>query len=228
MTRAPGTEVHRAVDRYQTNQPGIRSWHCFAAGGHYDEANVSFGPLIGLDEHLVEAGAGFAAHAHRGVVIATWVLEGVLRHEDGGGAVTLVEPGTMLCQITGAGVWHAELNASDVEPLRFLQLSLLDDAVRPAAVTVGRPPVHARLGMASVHTDGVLLTEGRTHLFVTRGRYQVDPRASLAEGDSLRTDRPLTIDGSGQLLVCSLIPQRMALVDPGRARPAGRWLRRRS
>jgi Pirin len=195
VTKAPGTEVRRGGDRYETTHPGIRSRHCFSASGHYDEANVSFGPLIGVDEHLVEPGAGFPPHAHRGVVIASWVLEGVLRHEDAAGAVTLVEPGTMLCQVTGAGIRHAESNASDVEPLRFVQLSLLDDAGRPAEVTRGRPPVHARLGLVSVHTDGVLLTEGRIHLFVARGRYQVDPRASLGEGDSLRTDRPLTIDG---------------------------------
>jgi quercetin dioxygenase-like cupin family protein len=228
VTKTPGTEVRRAADRYETSQPGIRSWHCFAAGGHYDEANISFGPLIGVDEHRVQPGAGFPAHRHRGVVIVSWVLAGVLRHEDETGAVTLVEPGTVFCQVTGAGVRHAESNASDVEPLRFLQLTLLDDAGRPAEVTLGSPPAHARLALLSVHTDGVLLTEGRTHLFVTGGRYQVDPRASLVEGDSLRTDRPLTIHGSGELLVCSLIPPPKPLLHPGTPRPARGWFRRRS
>jgi Pirin len=228
VTKQTGTEVRRAADRYQTSQPGIRSRHCFAASGHYDETNLAFGPLIGLDEHLVEPGAGFAAHAHRGVVIVTRVLEGVLRHEDEGGAVTLVRPETMLCQVAGAGIRHAEWNASDAEPLRFLQLTLLDDAGRRAAVTLGRPPVHARLALVSVHTDGVLLTEGRTHLFTISGHYQVDPRASLLEGDSVRTDRPLTIDGSGELLVCSLVPPLKPRVHPRSARRARGWLRRRS
>jgi uncharacterized RmlC-like cupin family protein len=228
VTKTTGTEVRRAADRYETSQPGIRSRHCFAAAGHYDEANLAFGPLIGLDEHLVEPGAGFGAHAHRGVVIVSWVLEGVLRHEDHAGTATLVRPGMMLCQVTGAGIRHAEWNASADEPLRFLQLTLLDDAGRPAAVTLGRPPLHARLALVSVHTDGVLLTEGRTHLFAIRGRYQVDPRASLAEGDSVRTDRPLTIDGTGELLVCSLVPPRKPLVESSSARPGRGWLRRRS
>ena len=228
MTKAPGTEVRRAVDRYESGQPGIRSWHCFSAGGHYDAANICFGPLIGVDEHRVEPGAGFGSHAHRGVVIVSWVLEGVLRHEDGSGAMTLVEPGVVLCQVTGGGVTHAESNASDVEPLRFLQLTLLDEAARHAEVTLCRPPAHVRLGMVSVHSEGVLLTEGRTHLFVASGRYQVDPRATLAEGDSLRTDRPLTVEGSGQLLVCNLLPPPKPPVDPGTARAAGGWFRRRS
>lgn len=131
--------IVRAGDRYVTNQPGIRSWHAFSAGGHYDPANLSFGPVIGCDEHLVEPGYGFDWHAHRGVVIVSWVLSGTLRHEDDGGAELVVPAGELLVQSTGDGIRHRETNASDAVTLCFVQLTLLLDTEPTVELTV--PPV---------------------------------------------------------------------------------------
>ena len=120
------TSILRAADRFETTQPGSSTWHAVSAGSHYEPGNVSHGPVIGCDEHLVDPDAGFDWHAHRGVVIISWVLGGTLRHEDDGGGLLLVGPGESLVQSTGDGIRHRETNASAM-PLRFVQTTLLLD-----------------------------------------------------------------------------------------------------
>jgi len=114
-------------ERGRSSQPGIESWHCFSSGPYYDPARIAWGPVIGLDEHLVAPGAGFDWHAHRGVYIASWVLNGALWHEDSGGGSSLVTPGELFVQSTGSGIRHREWNASD-EPLRFVQITIMAEA----------------------------------------------------------------------------------------------------
>jgi redox-sensitive bicupin YhaK (pirin superfamily) len=116
--------VRQANQRGHTTQPGIESWHSFSAGPHYDRANVSFGALVGVDEHLVEPGAGFDWHTHNGVRIVSYVLAGTLRHEDMA-SVTDVGTGEVLTQEATSATRHAERNASRTEPLRFVQMTVL-------------------------------------------------------------------------------------------------------
>jgi redox-sensitive bicupin YhaK (pirin superfamily) len=129
----------RRPDAFRTDQPGIVSHHVFSAGPHYDPDNLSFGPVIACDLHEVDPGAGFDWHAHRGVVIVSWVLSGTLRHEDSSGDIRLVQPGRVLVQSTGDGVRHTETNASSTDPLRFVQTTLLADS--EASVGLVEPPV---------------------------------------------------------------------------------------
>ena len=97
------TRIVRAGERYYGSQEGVESWHCFATGPHYEPANLSYGALIGFDEHHVQPGSGFAWHGHRGVEIVSWVIAGTLHHEDSNGRVRIVEPGDVLRQSTGVG-----------------------------------------------------------------------------------------------------------------------------
>ncbi|HVU92949.1 MAG TPA: pirin family protein [Jatrophihabitans sp.] len=121
-------------ERGRSSGPGIESWHSFSSGPYYDPSRISFGPVIGVDEHLVAPGAGFDWHAHRGVHIASWVLSGALRHEDSAGAVRVVRPGELFVQSTGTGMRHREWNASADEPLRFVQITVLGDGEPGRAV----------------------------------------------------------------------------------------------
>ena len=116
-----------ADGRGRSSQPGIESWHSFSSGPYYDPERIAMGRLVGVDEHLVQPGAGFDWHAHRGVHTASWVLAGRLWHEDSGGSAQLVSPGALFVQSTGTGIRHREWNASD-ESLRFVQITILADA----------------------------------------------------------------------------------------------------
>ncbi len=173
--------VLRSGQRYRTEIDGITSLHCFSAGAHYDPDNTSFGALIGVDEHTVEPGAGFAEHVHRGVEIAGWVLDGELRHRSAG-VDEVVLPGRLLRQSAADGLRHEETN-DGVATLRFVQTTWLADT--PAELTVVR---------------GTARTAGPAHLFVTRGRFSAAAR-DLEAGDSLRADQPMQIAGDGEALL---------------------------
>ena len=86
--------------------------------------NIGFGPLIAINEERVAPGAGYDEHHHADVEIVTWVLEGVLAHEDSTGQRGRGRPGTAQRLSAGTGVQHAERNASRTEPLRFVQMML--------------------------------------------------------------------------------------------------------
>jgi hypothetical protein len=198
------TTVHRAADRFLAEQPGIRSLHSFSAGAHYDPENVGFAALIGVDEHELDPGAGFDMHAHRGVAIVTWVVEGALRHEDSTGAVQVIEPGVAAVQVAGRGVRHIEGNASDTQPLRFVQTTLLCDDDEPQ-YRLADAPVLVGSGLFAVHRRGPLLLEAaRMHLFVASGEFTVE-RTVLSAGDSMRAMKETPrFDGEGELLVVLL------------------------
>lgn len=202
--------VLRGADRYVDELPGVRSLHCFSAGAHYDANNVSFGALIGVDEHLLEPGAGFDRHVHRGVAIVTWVLDGAVRHEDSTGAVHVVRPGTAAVQVAGRGIEHVEMNASTSEPARFVQTTVLCDEDEPS-YRLAEPPVLFGGALFDVLVAGPLLLESaKTHLFVADGSFGYG-RDGLGAGDSLRIEAPAQVgldtpmvEGAGHLLVTLL------------------------
>lgn len=173
--------LRSAADRYVSEYDGIVSRHCFAAGAHYDATNLSFGPVLAVDEHVLAPGAGFPEHAHRNVIIASWVLAGALLHE-GGGARRLVGPGELFVQDASAGIRHVEANASDAKPLRFVQTTwMAGSQARPEVVT------------------GDVEFAGPVHLYVARGAFTAAAQ-SLRPGDSLRADEPVVVTGRGELL----------------------------
>jgi quercetin 2,3-dioxygenase len=193
--------IVRADERYRSVQDGIETWHCFAASGHYDAENVSWGALIGCDEHIVAPGGGFDWHPHRGVDIVSWVLSGRLRHEDAQGA-RLVGPGQVLWQATGSGIRHRETNASAARALRVIQMTLLASDAAPA-VRLGEPPLSVGASRFDVWTSTCSIVAPRWHVLVGRGRWQLRNLA-LSEGDSVRGTDRLSVAGSGELLVWSL------------------------
>lgn len=204
-------DIRRAGDRYVTEQPGITTWHCFSSGAHYDPHNVSFGPLVALDEHHVAPGAGFDRHRHRGVELVSWVLAGELRHTDGAGRVHVVRPDTLQYQHTGDGIEHSEMNASSLRPLRFLQLWLVAAEAGPPRyelVHVRRQGCALRVaGEASLRVirlagERTLAAAPLTHLFVARGSVRVGGFDVLAAGDAVRArGQVLPLHGTAELFV---------------------------
>jgi hypothetical protein len=187
------------MQRAVSEQTGIRSWHCFSAGADYDADNLAFGPVIGVDEHLVDPGAGFAEHAHRGVQIITWVLDGQLGHRDDEGAVVL-RHGEVLVQLAGAGVRHVEWNASRTDPVRFVQTTLLGADAAPRWF-LGAAPVRDTVAAFEVVTSLAWLDGALVHAFVASGSFDVNGQR-LSAGDSVRARaESLVIDGAGELLV---------------------------
>ncbi|MCW2831433.1 MAG: pirin family protein, partial [Aeromicrobium sp.] len=86
-----------------------------------------FGALMAINCEFVEPGGGYAEHDHADVEIVTWVLEGVLQHQDSTGQSGDIRPGTVQRLSAGSGVRHAERNGSDAERLVFVQMMLRSD-----------------------------------------------------------------------------------------------------
>ncbi|HKC27422.1 MAG TPA: pirin family protein [Jatrophihabitans sp.] len=198
------TVIRRASERYVTTQPGITTWSCFSSGPNFDPDNVSFGRLITCDEHLVAPGAGFESHAHARVELVSWVLDGTLEHRDEAGRRQLIIAGAAQYQLTGTGIRHAELNASSLEPLHFVQLGLLTDEELPA-YDVAAPPLTLTAGRFDVlrRCRSTRIVAPLVHLFVAIGNFHVAGH-DLVSGDSVRATDAVEIDGDGELLVVTV------------------------
>jgi quercetin 2,3-dioxygenase len=108
---ARSVSVLEAADRFVSIADGVQTRHCFSFGEHYDPANTSYGPLVAFNDTVLEPGAGFASHRHVGVEIVTWVLDGMLHHEDSTGHRGDILPGVVQRLSAGAGVVHTESSA---------------------------------------------------------------------------------------------------------------------
>jgi redox-sensitive bicupin YhaK (pirin superfamily) len=173
-----------------THRPGSVSRYSFSFGHHYDATNVSFGPVVAVNDELLEPGAGFEEHRHAGLVIVTYVVAGSLEHQ--GISSRIVEAGQVAVLRTGAGVVHAERNAGASE-LRFVQTWLTTgaDEVSYDVLDAGDLAGVVRVGEARV-LAGTLsagsAVELTGHLFVARGSLE-----GLDEGDSLRTTTQVSL-----------------------------------
>jgi redox-sensitive bicupin YhaK (pirin superfamily) len=152
---AASVDILRAVDRFVTAAEGVETHHCFSFGEHYDPANTSFGQLVAFNDIALRPGAGFPVHRHVGVEIVSWVLAGIVHHEDSTGHRGDIEPGVVQRLRAGAGVEHTETageSAATAEPssagTRLLQMWLRADepegqpdyaqrVVDPAALATG-------------------------------------------------------------------------------------------
>jgi len=194
--------IRRAGDRFRTVRDGVETWHCFSAGAHYDPDNVAHGALVAVDEHVIAPGSGFDWHSHRGVAIVSWVVSGRLRHEDDAGRVRGVGPGEVLVQRTASGIRHCEVNASAREPLRLVQMTLLDTADRPSLATQSIP-LEIDGARFDVWRSGVTLDAKRWHAHVTEGDWRMGAEL-ITPGDSVRGSGRLDMIGAGELLVWTL------------------------
>ena len=192
-------EVRRAADRFTTARDGSVTRYCFSFGHHYDPANVSFGPVVAVNDETVFPGGGFAPHRHAGVVIVTYVVRGSLAHQ--GISAAEVGAGSVAVLRCGAGVEHAEVNAGS-EELRFVQtwLTAADDEVSYAVV---EGPV--AVGAAVVRAGRLPGGAFAGHLFVATGSVRVGIQL-LHEGDSARATSPvvMTPDEGAELVLVEL------------------------
>jgi redox-sensitive bicupin YhaK (pirin superfamily) len=77
------------------------------------------------DDRLVP-GAVWPMHPHRDVEGLTYVVEGTFGHQDNvGGAYGPLPAGSVQRMTLGSGAYHSELNASEDEPMRFIQIWIL-------------------------------------------------------------------------------------------------------
>src|SRR4051794_39019517 len=114
--------VQRADDRFVTKIDWLDSKHSFNFGGHYREGDNGHGLLLVKNDAIVAPGPGFGTPGHRDMEIVTWVLSGNLEHQDPAGNHGVLYPGLAQRMSAGHGIRHSEMNASDSEPVHFVQM----------------------------------------------------------------------------------------------------------
>jgi redox-sensitive bicupin YhaK (pirin superfamily) len=224
-------DVRPAAARFVTATDWLESRHSFSYGAHYDPANVGFGLLLAHNDDVLQPGAGFSPHPHRGVDIVTWVVAGALSHADDTGREGVVTPGVVQVLSAGRGVRHSEVNAGD-GVARYVQMWVSSDdegeprysnAAAPAGVggfnvvaAGGSDDAPLRLRQPAAKLLAATLAHGRetslpaarfVHLFVAAGAVLLDGVPLLA-GDAARvTDGgspPVTATDDAQLLAWAM------------------------
>ncbi len=99
----------------------------FSFGNYYNPDMVQFGMLRVLNDDTIAAGMGFGTHPHDNMEIITIPLQGGLTHRDSMGNQATVSFGEVQVMSAGTGIQHSEMNASQTEAARTLQLWIFPD-----------------------------------------------------------------------------------------------------
>lgn len=117
--------IHKAETRGYANHGWLKSYHTFSFAGYHHPERVHFGMLRVLNDDFVDAGMGFGKHPHDNMEIISIPMSGALHHQDSTGRDKIIQTGDVQIMSAGTGIYHSEFNASQQEPVAFLQIWIL-------------------------------------------------------------------------------------------------------
>jgi redox-sensitive bicupin YhaK (pirin superfamily) len=114
--------IRRSEERGQVDFGWLKSKHSFSFGEYHDPKHMGVSVLRVINDDMVMPDQGFGTHGHRDMEIISYVIEGALKHEDSTGNKYTVPAGDVQRMSAGSGVKHSEFNASNTDPVKFLQI----------------------------------------------------------------------------------------------------------
>lgn len=127
-------------------------------------------PFLMLDHAAVEKGSGFPDHPHRGQSTVTYVLSGMMQHEDFIGNSGRLEPGDVQWMTAGRGIVHSEMPLHEETDEDAVALQLWVDL--PADKKMIEPSYQEKKAkdIDTIHPkDGVEITVISGESFGTKG-----------------------------------------------------------
>ncbi|MEM8766646.1 MAG: pirin family protein [Pseudomonadota bacterium] len=227
--------IRRSESRGRASFGWLDSRHSFSFGRYYDPEHMGFGPLRVINEDRVLPGRGFDTHGHRDMEILSYVIDGGLEHQDSMGNGSVIRPGDLQRMTAGTGVRHSEYNASDTDPVHFLQIWIepAEEGLEPG-YEQRHFPVEDRSGtlklLASpegdgdavrVHQDvriyGSLLAPGEAvhhNLGADRiGWVQIVRGDVLVDGEALQAGDGLALEGAQAVELAASVDAELLFFD---------------
>ena len=162
-------------------------WH-YSFDSYFDPEYVQFGTLRVFNDDRLIPGAIWPMHPHRDIEGLTYVVEGSFRHQDDvGGAPGPLPAGSVQRMTLGRGAWHSEQNASETEPMRFIQIWImpsqrgLEPGVEQKVFTTD-DRTDTLLKVISGDGGDAVLVHQDAHVFVSRLNPGVTVEHPLVEG----------------------------------------------
>ena len=227
--------IRHASERGTANFGWLDSKHTFSFGHYYDPEHMGFGPLRVINEDRVTPGQGFATHGHSDMEIISYVLDGALEHKDSLGTGSVIRPGDVQRMTAGTGVRHSEYNASDTDPVHFLQIWILpeknglepsyEQTSFPAEEKRGRLRLvgsrDGREGSVTIHQDvdlySTLLGAGdevrHTLAAGRKGWVQIARGSAELNGERLGPGDGVAVDGPSDIVLTGLSDAEILLFD---------------
>jgi quercetin 2,3-dioxygenase len=220
--------IRPAQERGAANFGWLDSRHTFSFGNYYDPSHMGFADLRVINEDKVAPAQGFGTHGHQDMEIITYVLEGAIAHKDSLGTGSTILPGDVQRMSAGTGIRHSEFNASETDPVHFLQIWILPEAKgiepgyeqktfseteklgklklvgsrdgREGSITIHQNVnLYASVLQADEKVSHALAPDRVAWLQVARGSVQVNGQ-SLAAGDgvAISQESQVTVKGTGE------------------------------
>jgi redox-sensitive bicupin YhaK (pirin superfamily) len=231
------TRIRRDAEIYRAEGGWFHArWH-FSFDPYRDPEWTQFGSLRVFNDDRLVPGVAWPMHPHRDIEGLTYVVEGTFRHADDLGRddeLQVLPAGSAQRMTLGSGAWHSEQNASDTEPMRFIQMWILpaerglepsveqkvfskeDRTDRLLRVISGdgsdAVPVHqdAHVFVSSLSYGKAVshdLDEGRgVYLYVIAGKISLN-------GESLKTGDAAAVEAEPQIAIRADEPSELVLVD---------------
>lgn len=215
--------LRKSEDRGTANFGWLDSKHSFSFGSYYDPQHMGFGPLRVINEDKVAPGGGFPTHPHGDMEIISYVLDGALQHRDSLGTGSVIRPGDVQRMTAGTGIRHSEFNASNTDPVHFLQIWIIPErrGLKPSyeQKTFGLSDKAGQLrligsrdgreGSVTIHQDvdlySSVLDPGQSVVHtLAQGRIawiQVARGAILLNGEVLRAGDGLALESAGEVRI---------------------------